>query len=76
MSQREFSFDAMLCDLAANTDRTTARVTAKTIEYPANRLRLAGVAWPWRSTALFALTVTTVIGVRLVPAAATRRNRP
>jgi hypothetical protein len=66
----------MLCDLAANTDRTTARVTAKSIEYPADRLRLAGVAWPWRPTTLFALTVTTAIGVTLVPAAATRRNRP
>jgi hypothetical protein len=29
-----------------------------------------------RPTALFALTVTTPIGVTLVPAAATRRNRP
>ena len=66
------SFDAMLCDLAANTDRTTAR----SIEYPADRLRLAGVAWPWRPTTLFALTVTTAIGVTLGPAAATRRNRP
>jgi hypothetical protein len=39
------TFDAMLCDLAANSDRTTA----------------------W---------VTTAVGVTLVPAAATRRNRP
>jgi hypothetical protein len=70
------SFDAMLCDLAANTDRTTARVTAKSMEYSADRLRLAGVAWPWRPTALVALTVTTAMGVTLVPAAATRRNGP
>jgi hypothetical protein len=69
------SFDAMLCHLAANTNRTTARVTAKSIQYPADRLRLAGVAWPWRLTTLFALTVTTATGVTLVPAAATRRNR-
>ena len=30
----EFSFDAMLRDLAGHTDRATARVTAKSIEYP------------------------------------------
>ena len=65
----------MLCHLAANTNRTTARVTAKSIQYPADRLRLAGVAWPWRHTTLFALTVTAATGVTLVPAAATRRNR-
>src|SRR6185437_12799542 len=29
-----FSFDAMLRDLAAHADRATARVTAKSIEYP------------------------------------------
>jgi putative intracellular protease/amidase len=72
----EFSFDAMLCDLAAHTDRTTAQVTAKSIEYPAHRLRLAGAAWPWRPTALFALTLTAALGVSLLPAAATRRSRP
>jgi hypothetical protein len=71
----EFSFDAMLRDLAAHTDRTTAQVTAKSIEYPADRLRPAGVAWPWRLTALFALTLTAAIGVSLLPAAATRRSR-
>ena len=70
------SFHAMLYDLAANTDPTTARVPAKSMEYSADRLRLAGVAWPWRPTILFALTVTTAIGVTLGPAAATRRNRP
>jgi hypothetical protein len=70
------SFDAMLCDLAANTDPTTARVTATSMEYSADRLRLAGGAWPWRPTTLFALTVPTTIGVTLVPAAATRRHRP
>jgi hypothetical protein len=30
----EFSFDAMLRDLAAHADRATAHVTAKSIEYP------------------------------------------
>jgi hypothetical protein len=69
------SFDAMLGDLTANTDPTTARVTAKSMESSADRLRLAGGAWPWRPTAPFALTVPTAMGVALVPAAATRRNR-
>jgi hypothetical protein len=36
----------MLCGLAANTDPTTARVTAKSMEYSADRLRLA--AWRGR----------------------------
>jgi putative intracellular protease/amidase len=72
----EFSFDAMLGDLAGHTDRTTARVTAKSIEYPTEQLELAGAGWPWRPTALLALTVTAAIGVALLPAAAARRNRP
>ena len=42
----EFSFDAMLRDLAAHADRATARVTAKSIEYPTGHLQLAGPAWP------------------------------
>jgi len=42
----EFSFDAMLRDLAAHAGRATARVTAKSIEYPTGHLRLAGAAWP------------------------------
>lgn len=71
----EFGFDAMLRDLAAHTDRTTAHVTAKSIEYPSDHLRLAGTGWPWRPTALFALTVAAAIGVGLLPAAAARRNR-
>ena len=65
----------MLCDLAANSDRTD-RVTARSIEYPADRLRLAGAVRPWRPATLFALTVTTAIGVTRVPAAGTRGNRP
>jgi hypothetical protein len=35
----------------------------------------AGARWPWRPTALFALTVTAAISVALLPAAAARRNR-
>jgi transcriptional regulator GlxA family with amidase domain len=70
-----FSFDAMLRDLAAHTDRTTAQVTAKSIEYPADRLRLPGAPWPWRPTALFALTVTAAIGVSVLSAAVTHRER-
>jgi hypothetical protein len=68
-----FSFDAMLGDLAGHSDQTTARVTAKSIEYPTEQLELAGAGWPWRPTALFALTAA--LGVALLPAAATRRNR-
>src|SRR5829696_7648751 len=71
----DFSFDAMLGDLASHSDQTTARVTAKSIEYPTEQLELAGAAWPWRPTALFALTATTAIGMALLPAAATRRRR-
>ena len=65
----------MLGDPAAHSDRTTARVTAKSIEYPAEQLELASAGWPWRPTALFALTVTAAIGVALLPSAGTRRNR-
>ena len=71
----QFSFDAMLGDLASHSDQTTARVTAKSIEYPTEQLELAGAGWPWRPTALLALTATAAIGVALVPAAASRRNR-
>jgi putative intracellular protease/amidase len=71
----ETSFDAMLADLAGHSDQTTARVTAKSIEYPTEQLELAGAGWPWRPTALLALTATAALGVALLPAAATRRNR-
>ena len=71
----QFSFDAMLGDLAGHSDQTTARATAKTIEYPTEQLELAGAGWPWRPTALFALTATAALGMALVPVAATRRKR-
>jgi hypothetical protein len=71
----EFSFDAMLRDLAAHADRATARVTAKSIEYPTGHLRLAGPAWPRRPTTAFALTVAAAIGAGFLPAAASRRRR-
>ena len=71
----EFSFDAMLRDLAAHADRATARVTAKSIEYPTGHLQLAGPAWPWRPTTLLALTIAAAIGVAFLPAAV-RRHRP
>src|SRR5207253_1244908 len=72
----EFSFDAMLRDLAAHADRASARVTAKSIEYPAGHLHLAGSAWPWRPTTLLALTIAAAIAAGLLPAAAARRHRP
>jgi putative intracellular protease/amidase len=72
----EFSFDAMLRDLAVHADRATARVTAKSIEYPTGHLHLAGPAWPWRPTTLLALTGATAIGAGLLPTAAAHRNRP
>jgi hypothetical protein len=71
----QFSFDAMLGDLAGHSDQTTARVTAKSIEYPTEQLELAGAGWPWRPTALSALTAAAAVGVALVPAAAARRSR-
>jgi putative intracellular protease/amidase len=71
----EFSFDAMLRDLAACAGRATAAVTAKAIEYPTGHLRLAGPPWPWRPTALLALTVAAAIGAGFLPAAAAHRNR-
>jgi putative intracellular protease/amidase len=71
----QFSYDAMLADLASHSDQTTARVTAKSIEYPTEQLELTGAGWPWRPTALLALTATAAIGIALVPAAASRRDR-
>jgi hypothetical protein len=71
----EFSFDAMLRDLAAHADRTTARVTAKSIEYPTGHLRLAGPAWPRRPATAFALTVAAAVGAGFLPAAASRHRR-
>ena len=57
-------------------DRVTARVTAKSIEYPTGHLHLAGAAWPWRPTTLLALTVAAAIGAGFLPAAAAWRHRP
>ena len=70
----EFSFDAMLRDLAAHADRATARVTAKSIEYPASHLHLAGPAWPRRPATMFALTIAAAAGAAVLPAAV-RRHR-
>jgi transcriptional regulator GlxA family with amidase domain len=57
------------------SSRPEPQPTAKSIEYPAEQLQLAGARWPWRPTALLALTVTAAIGVALLPAAGARRNR-
>jgi putative intracellular protease/amidase len=71
----EFSFDAMLRDLAAHADRATARVTAKSIEYPTGHLHLAGPAWPRRPATLLALTIAAAAGAAVVPAAVRRHRR-
>jgi hypothetical protein len=71
----EFSFDPLLRDLAAYADKATARSTAKNTEYPTAHLQLAGSPWPWRPTALAALTIAAAIGAGFLPAA-TRRHRP
>jgi uncharacterized protein YceK len=57
------------------SSRPEPQPTAKSTEYPAEQLQLAGAGWPWRPTALLALTVTAAIGGALLPAAAARRNR-
>ena len=62
------SFDAMLGDL-------TAHSTAKSLEYPTEQLELAGAGWPWRPTALLAVTAIAALGLGLVPVAASRRWR-
>ncbi|GAA2355620.1 DJ-1/PfpI family protein [Dactylosporangium salmoneum] len=75
----EFSFDPVLRDLARHTDRATAVTAAKFTEYPADHLRLAGAAWPWRSTTLAALTLVVATIVAMLPPAVTRlasRRRP
>ena len=71
----QFSYDAMLADLAGHSDQTTARVTAKSIEYPTEHLELAGAGWPWRPTTQLAISATAAIAVALLPAAAARRSR-
>jgi transcriptional regulator GlxA family with amidase domain len=71
----EFSFDAMLRDLAAHADRATARVTAKSIEYPAGHLQLAGPAWPCRPATLLALTIAAAAGAAVLPAGVRRHRR-
>jgi hypothetical protein len=71
----EFSFDAMLRDLAAHADRATARVTAKSIEYPTGHLQLAGPAWPGRPATMLALTIAAAAGAAVVPAAVGRHRR-
>jgi putative intracellular protease/amidase len=60
-------FDAALRDLASHTDRATASVAAKYLEYPAAGLQLTGDAWPWRPTALLVLALVAAIGVGLLP---------
>jgi hypothetical protein len=69
---RRVQLDPLLRDLAAHSDKATARSTAKNTEYPAGHLQLAGRRWPWRPTILFALTIAAAIGLALLPAAARR----
>jgi len=57
------------------SSRPELQPTAKSIEYPSQQLQLAGARWPWRPTALLALTVAAAIGVALLPAAGARQNR-
>lgn len=45
-----FPYDGVLQDLARITDVSTARWTAKVLEYPIDDLALAGQAWPWTET--------------------------
>jgi transcriptional regulator GlxA family with amidase domain len=45
-----FAFDAALRDIASTRDVATARWVAKTLQYPAIDLRLAGQDWPWALT--------------------------
>jgi putative intracellular protease/amidase len=71
----EFAFDPLLRDLAAHTDRATARTTAKFTEYPADHLQLTGASWPWRSTAFGLLTIVVAVGAAFLPAAVVRRRR-
>ncbi len=63
----EFPFDPLLRDLAAHTDRATARVAAKFTEYPDQHLRLDGPVWPWRATALAVVAVAMSIAVGFAP---------
>jgi len=53
----------------------SSRPELQPTEYPSQQLQLAGARWPWRPTALLALTVAAAIGVALLPAAGARRNR-
>ncbi|MEV0342469.1 DJ-1/PfpI family protein [Nocardia sp. NPDC050713] len=64
----DFAFDPALRDLAAHTDRATARVAAKFTEYPDAHLQLDGAVWPWRPTVLAALTLVVSIAVGCTPA--------
>lgn len=71
----EFAFDPVLRDLAAHTDRATARTTAKYTEYPDGHLRLTGGAWPWRPTLLCAATLMVAAGLGLLPTLISSRRR-
>jgi hypothetical protein len=56
-------------------DRLVLPGVGRTEEVDSQLLGWAGAGWPWRPTALLALTATAALGVALLPAAATRRNR-
>ncbi|MDE3721954.1 DJ-1/PfpI family protein [Nocardiopsis sp. N85] len=60
----ESAFDPVLRDLAAHTDRATARVTAKFAEYPVEAGGPEGGVWPWRPTVVGvgALVVSAAVG--------------
>jgi putative intracellular protease/amidase len=69
----EFPFDPVLRDLAAQTDRATARTAARFTEYPTAHLRLTGSAWPWRPTALAVAALLASVTVALALSTLARR---
>jgi putative intracellular protease/amidase len=69
-----FGFDPVLRDLARHTDRATALVTAKRIEYPTAHLALDGPAWPWRPTALVGLSLVLSVVLGLLVSRLLRPN--
>jgi putative intracellular protease/amidase len=67
-----FAFDATVADLAHGADVATARWVAKVLELPTDGLVLAGLAWPWATTAvpvglvLLSAAVVAAVGRRRV----------
>ena len=73
--QPGFAFDGALRDIAATQDTATARWVAKSLQYPATGVQLAGQPWPWALTLRPIVIAAAAIATAVLTLRLPRRRR-